>query len=44
MLGGPPFDFEDARFHLHTVTIEAALVLSASGNADIMINLTLMPP
>ncbi|OQE84225.1 hypothetical protein PENNAL_c0027G02236 [Penicillium nalgiovense] len=39
MLGGPPFDFEDARFHLHTVTIKAALVLPASGTADIMINL-----
>jgi hypothetical protein len=22
MLGGPPFDFQDARFHLHTVTIK----------------------
>lgn len=38
-LGGPPFDFEDAKFHLHTVTIKAALVLPTSGTADIMINL-----
>ncbi|KAL4909695.1 hypothetical protein BDW74DRAFT_186214 [Aspergillus multicolor] len=38
-LGGPPFDFEDAKFHLQTVTIKAALVLPASGTADIMINL-----
>ncbi|KAL4804624.1 hypothetical protein BDV18DRAFT_165984 [Aspergillus unguis] len=38
-LGGPPFDFEDARFHLQTVSIKAALVLPASGTADIMINL-----
>lgn len=38
-LGGPPFSFEEAKFHLQTVTIKAALVLPASGTADIMINL-----
>ncbi|KAF9888920.1 hypothetical protein FE257_008089 [Aspergillus nanangensis] len=38
-LGGPPFDFEDTKFHLQTVSIKAALVLPASGTADIMINL-----
>jgi SAM-dependent methyltransferase len=38
-LGGPPFDFEDARFHLQTVTIKAALILPSSGTADVMINL-----
>ncbi|GKT50532.1 prosolanapyrone synthase [Colletotrichum spaethianum] len=38
-LGGPPFDFEDSKFHLHTVTIKSALVLPASGTTDIMTNL-----
>ncbi|EEP78241.1 hypothetical protein UREG_03086 [Uncinocarpus reesii 1704] len=38
-LGGPSFDFNDARFHLHTVAVKSALVIPASGTADIMINL-----
>lgn len=38
-LGGPDFDFEDAKFHLHTMAVKAALVIGASGTADIMINL-----
>ncbi|EFQ96957.1 hypothetical protein MGYG_08878 [Nannizzia gypsea CBS 118893] len=38
-LGGPPFEFEDAKFHLHTVAVKTALVIGASGTADIMINL-----
>ncbi|DAA79192.1 TPA_exp: Uncharacterized protein A8136_2977 [Trichophyton benhamiae CBS 112371] len=38
-LGGPDFEFEDAKFHLHTMAVKAALVIGASGTADIMINL-----
>lgn len=38
-LGNPVFDFEDAKFHLQTITIKSALVLPSSGTADIMINL-----
>ncbi|KAL4917332.1 hypothetical protein BDW62DRAFT_201954, partial [Aspergillus aurantiobrunneus] len=30
-LGGPPFSVEEAKFHLQTVTIKAALVLPADG-------------
>jgi SAM-dependent methyltransferase len=40
VLGRPEFDFEDAKFHLQTVTIKSALVLPSSGTADIMINLS----
>lgn len=39
VLGSPVFDFEDAKFHLQTVTIKSALVLPSSGTADVMINL-----
>ncbi|KAK2877267.1 Type I Iterative PKS [Arthroderma sp. PD_2] len=38
-LDGPAFEFEDAQFHLHVVSIKAALIIGSSGTADIMINL-----